>query len=228
MANALLNTDTIGLRVCLSDIPHGEPMPHILVWNEQIPLHYIPMCIELAIDDPNGWEKECIDKAKATLARNEENKQLLLDNFTGFSFDEEIPFIQYGSSGAGFIYTDEIDDTLEDVFMVEDTSQLTKFGATELDIELYCACSKMQFDEVERLISLGANPNAKICSDKEVWYCLDSIGTEASLLGLDIDGILLQDVTYSLTIDDYNYLINKLISLAAYEKMYSLLKKYKQ
>lgn len=227
MANAMLNTNPEELRACLAVIPDGEPMPCIYAWNVRIPLHYVPTCIELAIDKPNGWRPEYIDAANASLQRNVEIKKILLEKFCGFSFDEEIPFLQYGLSGAGFIYSNELDATVEDVFLTDDTSQLTKSGATELDIDLYCACCKFQFDEVERLLKLGANPNAKICAEGEEWWCLDRIGTEASCVGLNINDILIKKRTVNMEIGEYK-LIADLISLAANEKMYRLLDKYRK
>lgn len=225
IAFALLNTKPDKLREALATVPDGEPMPALSTWGVYIPLHYIPISVERVIQQPEEWQPEYVDKVRETLKLNEEIKQILTDKFSDFSFDDEIPYIDYGQSGAGFIFSDEIEDSIEDVFMVKDKSQLTKFGATQLDIDLYVAASKLQVSEMERLLKMGANPKAKICSDGEVWEVLDHVGTEASFLGSLIGSALTHERAATVGVDDDGG-VSTLISLGLYEMMYALLKKY--
>lgn len=227
IANALINVDPVKLDTHLKHVPDGEAIPSIGVHGAQIPLHYIPICMEIAIDNPEEWTPACIDKTKSTLQRNTEIKQMLSVKFSGFSFDEEIPFVNYGADGYNFIYSNEEDASLEDVFFSDETDQLTKFGATQLDVDLFCACTKFQFDEVKRLLELGANPGAEICVDDEEWTCFDRIGDEGAFVGGYIYSIIIQSSVFKMKGDDFD-LVADLISLAAHEKMYSLLDKYRK
>ena len=221
IAYALLNTNPDKLREVLATVPDGEPMPALYTWDVYIPLHFIPMSVERAIQNPEEWQPGYVEKVRETLKLNEEIKQILIDKFSKFSFDDEIPYIDYGQSGAGFIYSDEIEDSIEDVFLVKDKSQLTKFGATQLDIDLYVAACKLQVREMERLLQMGANPEAKICSDGEEWEVLDRVGTEAAFLGTLINSALTHERTASVEVD-HDGGVSTLISLGLYEMMYAL------
>ena len=225
IAFALLNTAPERLRKTLATIPDGEPIPALYTWNVYIPLHFITMSVERAIQQPEGWQSGYVEKVRETLKLNDEIKQILIDKFSNFSFDDEIPYIDYGQSGAGFIYSDETDASIEDVFWIKDKSQLTKFGATQLDIDLYVAACKLQVKEMERLLKLGANPKAKIYNDGEEWETLDRVATEASYLGTMINLVLTHDRTASVGIDDDGD-ATTLISLGLYEMMYAMLRKY--
>ena len=97
-------------------------------------------------------------KVRETLKFNEEFKQILTDKFCNYSFSNQNPYINYGQSRADFIISEDIDDEIEDdVFGVKDKSQLTKFGVTQLDIDLYAAACILQVREIERLLKLGAD-----------------------------------------------------------------------
>lgn len=219
-----MSTNTDRLKSYLDEVPDGESMPHVFTSGVLIPLHYIPMSIDIILVERDHFYPKYVDKAMAAFLRNTEIKHLLSKKFTGFSFDDEIPFIDYGASGAGFIYSDEIDADPEEVFFTEDLSQLTKLGATQLDLDLYCACKKLQFDEAERLLKLGANPEAKLYDgdyDDDDFTCMSNISTEASFEELGIVDIIVQDKPYIKV--DY---VEDFISFAAYEKMYCLLNKY--
>ena len=225
IAYALLNTKPDKLREVLATVPDGEPIPALYTWDVYIPLHFITMSVERAIQEPDEWQPGYVEKVRETLRLNNEIKQILTDKFNNFSFDDEIPYIDYGQSGAGFIYSDDVEDSLEDIFLVKDKSQLTKFGATQLDIDLYVATCKLQIKEMERLLQMGANPKAKICSDGEEWEVLDHVGTEAAFLGMMINGTLAHEREASVGIDDDGG-VTTLISLGLYEMMYAMLKKY--
>ena len=196
IAFALLNTAPERLQKTLATIPDGETMQ-------------------------SGY----VEKVRETLKLNDEIKQILIDKFSNFSFDDEIPYIDYGQSGAGFIYSDETDASVEDVFWVKDKSQLTKFGATQLDIDLYVATCKLQVKEMERLLKLGANPKAKIYNDGEEWETLDRVAAEAAYLGTMINLVLTHDRTATVGID-HDGDATTLISLGLYEMMYAMLIKY--
>ena len=223
IAFALLNTAPERLQKTLATIPDGETMPALYTWSVYIPLHFITMSVERAIQQPEGWQSGYVEKVRETLKLNDEIKQILIDKFSNFSFDDEIPYIDYGQSGAGFIYSDETDASIEDVFWIKDKSQLTKFGATQLDIDLYVAACKLQVKEMERLLKLGANPKAKIYNDGEEWETLDRVATEASYLGTMINLVLTHDRTASVGIDDDGD-ATTLISLGLYEMMYAMLR----
>ena len=226
IAYALLNTNPAKLRQVLATIPDGEPMPALYTWDVYIPLHFITMSVERAIQRPEEWQSGYVEKVRETLKLNDEIKHILTDKFSNFSFDDEIPYIDYGQSGAGFIYSDEIEDSIEDVFWVKDKTQLTKFGANQLDIDLYVAACKLQVGEMERLLKLGANPKAKIYNDGEEWETLDRVATEAAFLGTQINSALAHEAAASVGIDDDDGGVTTLISLGLYEMMYAKLKKY--
>lgn len=83
-----------------------------------------------------------------------------------------------------FCFSD--DETAEDVFL-DPIQKFLDNGCLKIDLDLFEAVEKFQFDKVRNLLLQGANPNANLLpiDDKnsdDYFNCLDRIGTECGYL----------------------------------------------
>lgn len=98
-------------------------------------------------------------------------------------------------------------------------------GYREIDLDLYVAVNKFDFEEAERLLKLGADPDCEFIEEDEI-SCLSRIGTECNYLSTQLQEIYIERKQRKLNADNDIDLID-LVGWAAHESMYSLLSKYK-
>lgn len=111
-----------------------------------------------------------------------------------------------------------------DIFIINgELSDYEKLGYRGIDIELYCAAVRLDFDRTRRLLDNGADPNVQfkvIGTDDELWNVLWHIGGEMSWLSTEF--AFLEDDN-----SECRYIeIDKFISYAAHAEMYRLLEKH--
>lgn len=142
-------------------------------------------------------------------------------------------FIDYAKTFA----SESINYSYEDIFFAP-LETLIKNGATQLDLDLYRASASLEFEETERLLKLGANPDKDILireSDDdefpETWSCLGDIAmlwNNAYESGLDLHLIWKKEYEEDVKNTLPPSLFCKIIISAAYKLMYELLENHNQ
>ena len=130
------------------------------------PIYYIPQLWEICLRDAKLWDDEAHDRiVTATIANAEIKRMLLKDGpYTYRSINFYYPDVTFYSK-----------KNTESDILDRPRQQLIDEGVRELDIDLFVAVHQYRFDEVDRLLTLGANPNREINRDPRDKTCLVSI-----------------------------------------------------
>lgn len=100
-------------------------------------------------------------------------------------------------------------------------------GIREIDLDLYIAVHRFDFERVEQLLKAGANPYHNISEDEDEEYdCMKRIGHKLSFLSTQLSNVALGKERFSITKEDGDSLLRDLFGLAAHGEMYTLLHKY--
>lgn len=185
--------------------------------NSPFPIWRITQCWEAAMgDDASKFtdEKNVAD----FMARNKKVKEIFKD-----SFNVEFSPINYQSYWDCFFSNDpnEPDSKIIDP---EKAKALSEYGTTELDVALYCATVKFDFQRVKDLLEKGANPRARMYMDfhsDEGAY--DRICSECSYL-CTCRLSYVWDSKNEPALD--NYQIEDLVGWAAHETMKRVMEDY--
>lgn len=183
---------------------------------QHIPIYWLTQCWEKIIEDAEIWRVEVREQIIKKKADNKEIKKIFIERF-GVEFTP-IDFYNLSDLAVPF-FRDAKDDTDEDV-LYDDINELIKQGYREIDLQLYCAVCRFDYDRVEELLKMGANPKLETAD----YDCMDRIGGECSYLSLGLVPILLKENGFGK--EDYAKWLEtiNLIGWAAHETMYSLLK----
>ncbi len=178
------------------------------------PLHFITICWGIIL----GYYDEWKEKYKPTLRkRKEENDKFKTFLETEYGLDmSNIPFSDYWEC---FFCSDPDEDVEE--CLGETVEYLHEMGLSDMDIELAMQVEKFNFDEVEKLLKLGADP-LKVRSKDDDDTCVSRIDHEV----LFIYSMFEEEVLGKEKLKDVEIGLDYLIGLAAHEKMDHLLDKY--
>ena len=180
------------------------------------PLHFITICWDIifgyVLEEWKEEYKEFVRKRKV-----ENDKFIAFFRRLGLDMTK-IPFPNYWEE----FYCYDPEDTIEDCLdMTED--ELKKKGFRDIDIELACCVNKFQFEKVEHLLELGADPLKNWAEDDDEHNtCVTRIYSEIQLIYSYFVGKILGKEE----LDDFERDLYGLFNLAAHEKMNHLLDKY--
>ena len=178
------------------------------------PLHYITVCWDIIFSYIEEWK----EKYKPILRKRKQEN----DKFKSF-FETEcgldmsnVPFSDYWEC----FYCAEPDEDVEEC-LCETVEYLHEMGLSGMDIELAVQVEKFNFDEVERLLKLGADPLKDRSKDDDD-TCVSRIYHEV----LFIYSMFEEKVLGKEKLKDVEIDLDNLLGLAAHEKMNHLLDKY--
>ena len=186
---------------------------------QPFPIWRISQCWKV-ISSMTGWREAIQSDVEDFRKRNEEVMRIFQD-----LFDINFTPLDYKQYYEDF-YCDCPEEMAEDQLVVNSVQELLDAGVRQIDIDLYCAGAKFDFDEVQRLLKEGANPAAWLPDQFPSGFQLDDrIGTECSFLDTEIAFYL---YTEKHAEPLYRGDIGRLVGWAAYETMYALIEKYRQ
>lgn len=218
MENEFYYTDKLLMSVVLNDyetvksiLQSGDYDKNLFVdvggFEVPVPVTYFNKCWRIILDFPFG-KSEDLDR------KHFENAVKISDLFREYGIaDPEIPFSKISYSGWAF--EDESDDDLLEVPRKERLAR----GEKEIDLDLYIAVCRMDFEKADELMNKGANPWFEI-EDKS--NCLDLCETECSYQATCMGGELLRSpgcFSNGIEIDE----LGNLLRWAANKKMYIIL-----
>lgn len=182
-----------------------------------MPLYHITICWDIVLSKYDEWKeyKEIVYKKKC---ENDKIKKFFVSQF-GIDM-KDISFSEYKEKG--FLYCDDDDKTIED-FFDESKEGLIERGHRCINIDLYCSASKLNFEETERLLKEGANPNEKFFMDGMNESIYDTIDTRCALVESELKEAIIGN---GIQHQDFRYSIAFLLQLASLEKMFILLRDY--
>ncbi len=147
--------------------------------------------------------------------------------------DYQKVFIDYAKAFAA----ESLDYSYEDVFFAP-LEMLIKNGASKLDLDLYRASASLEFEETERLLKLGANPDKDILIKEgdddefpENWSSFGNVSmlwNDAYESGIDLHLTWKEEYESGVKYTLSTSVFYQIIISAAYKLMYELLGKYNQ
>ena len=180
------------------------------------PIQWIVQCWEMILENPDAWCEDCRETIRQKKMDNQEIKKILFDKFNLCEIPIEI------NNNELWIYRYDMEDSFEDCFD-SPKEEMLLYGYKEIDLDLYWATYKYDFEEVERLLKMGADSNYYISEVED--SCKDLIGYRCADFCMDFSSVLFDDVKWNPFDDNCNNLAY-LIAWAVNEKMYNLLLKY--
>lgn len=211
----------------LAKIDDKSLLEDIGLLSKPFPLHYISLCNEAIWRYVDEWK----NKEEATRFRDK--SRAMVEFWKEYYRVEDFAQINYRIYNEDF-YCAWDDETDEDILCAPKEDYI-EVGCRALDLDLYCAVERFDFDEVERLLDMGANPDADLY-DKPVeqrgeiddcWSAIERIGFEKSYICSELLWLLRDaeiDMEKRRWIDKGT--VAHILGRAAHSEMYRLLEKY--
>ena len=217
--NAVFNFDAEAFKTLLSTELFDKSLLKDIKFSEGVPcpIYWMTQCWEIIFAHPEEWKKNCRHIIEENKQRNLEIK-LMFEEKLGVVFK---PIDFYNTDF--WFFRNEREAAFDDVFWNNTREEMLDKGYREIDLDLYVAVNKFDFQEAERLLELGANPACEITDEGS--SCFDRIGTESSFLDTEMQGIFIKREQRNPIADNARDLVD-LVGWAAHESMYSLLSKY--
>jgi len=219
--NAVCNLDVDAFKTLLDKVPFDKSLLSDIKFSDgdPCPIYWITQCWEIIFCHPEEWSVDNRYIINENKLRNLEIKRL---------FEEKLKVvfkpIDFYNTNFWF-FRNYREDTFDDVFDCKKEDMIAK-GYREIDLDLYVAVNKFDYDEAKRLLELGADPECEIDED-EGTTCLRRIGTECGFLSTELQEVYIDREKRNPIANNAVDLVD-LIGWAAHENMYSLLSKYKE
>lgn len=187
------------------------------------PIYLITQCYKVI------FSGNFIDSVMPWIVEQRKNTVRMLDIWKaklGIDADRPVNYHKYKSS----FYSDEDDADYEDVFCFDKLQDFLDNGCKKIDVDLYMAVNKFQYDKVRELILQGANPDANLVpvggDESDPYNCRSRVGDESAYLSCEVLP-LLTDKYHGWVI---NYPVNatqveNVIGYAAHEVMWDVMMK---
>lgn len=180
------------------------------------PIQWIIQCWEIILNTPDTWREDCRETIRQKKKDNQEIKKILFDKFNLDNTAIEI------NNNELWMYSYDMESSFEECFDYP-MEEMLSHGHKEIDLDLYLAVYRYDFEEVERLLKIGANPNCHIAEVAD--SCCDLIGYRCADFCVEFSNLLFDDAKCNPFDDNYSNLAY-LIAWAVNEKMYNLLSRY--
>ena len=230
---ATLLSDLEALKSALDKLEDRSTIEDIRLFCKPTPLYHLSLYNQM-VWDPAFWgwegrEGEGGDMIRWMKQRTAEVLAFWKEYLGVEEFDE--PNYQH-YAGVNYLAADN-DESDEDILEGKRENFIAQ-GCREIDIDLYLATNRFEYDKVERLLQQGANPDAELhCEpeDEDGYYHFDwashCIGSEECWLSDNLFPIF-DDLYVGKDIEiDYFRHCEELLGLAAYIKMDKLFEKYR-
>ena len=226
LLKAVVSNDVDEVRRLIAQDECRAVVADIAMLSRPFPLHYVTLCCEVIWREVDEWR----DKEMAGALKRATDK--MMEFWKEYYQVDSFPRIDYRTYCDDFFCAFD-EDTDEDI-LFKPKSKFIAFGKREIDVDLYCAVERFQFDRVEELLKQGANPKAEIyrgLNDNDVnfdsWSAMDNIGCEEGFLCSEVVDFLHR--LYIKQAEDWvvdRSLFHHILGLAAHSDMYRLLQKY--
>lgn len=192
---------------------------NIRVFCQPFPIWAITQCWEV-IASTTGWGEARKADVEDFRRRNQEVKEIFTERLNA-----QFAPVDYKRYYEDF-NCDGPEETQEDQLVVDSVQELFDAGVRPIDLDLYCAASKFQLDEAERLLKEGANPAAWLPDPFPSGFQLDGRIDDALLLHSQTISQCLYEKDENAPV--YQWGLRSLLSWSAYETLYELVEKNRQ
>ena len=226
LLEACLFSDLEGIKDGLKEISDRSALDDVNLYSMPTPLYHLTLLSQMVFDT-EYWTDIDEDKQEA-VAWMEERTKRVIDFWLEYYGVEEIPPVQYEKYTEDDFFRAWLEDDDEDILDAP-KDVLIQRGCREIDLDLYLATDRFQFNKAETLLMQGANPSAPLlrCEDSEYGeQACGRIDIEISFLALELFPVyreVLVGESPELNGNEYR----DLLGLAEHVKMSKLFEKYR-
>ena len=226
LLKAVASNDVDEVRTLIAKDECKAIIEDIALFSRPFPLHYVTLCYEAIWRDADKWK----DKEWANAAKK--STDVMIEFWKEYYGVESFPRIEYRIYNEDDFYCAWDDETDEDI-LFKPKSEFISYGKREIDLDLYCAVERFQFEKVEELLKQGANPRAEIYDGLnnldvpfDSWSAIDRIDVEVGFLCCETMSFLHQLFSKQAHWFLGEMLLHNILGLAAHSEMGKLLKEY--
>ena len=226
LLEACLFSDLEGIKEGLKEITDKSALEDVNLYSIPTPLYHLTLLNQMVFDT-EYWTDLVDDKQKVVVWMEERTKSVI-DFWKEYYGVEELPQPKYEDYTIDDFFCAMLEDDDEDILDAP-KDVLIQSGCREIDLDLYLATDRFQFNKAETLLMQGANPSAPLlrCEDSEYGEqaCV-RIDIEISFLALELFPVyreVLVGDSPELRDNDYR----DLLGLAEHVKMSKLFEKYR-
>ena len=226
LLEACLFSDLEGIKEGLKEITDKSALEDVNLYSIPTPLYHLTLLNQMVFDT-EYWTDLVDDKQKVVVWMEERTKSVI-DFWKEYYGVEELPQPKYEDYTIDDFFCAMLEDDDEDILDAP-KDVLIQRGCREIDLDLYLATDRFQFNKAETLLMQGANPSAPLlrCEDSEYGEqaCV-RIDIEISFLALELFPVyreVLVGDSPELRDNDYR----DLLGLAEHVKMSKLFEKYR-
>ncbi len=225
LLRACLFSDLEGIKDGLKEVSDRSVLEDVNLYSIPTPLYHLTLLNQMVFDT-EYWTDIDEDKQEA-VAWMEERTKRVIDFWLEYYGVEEIPPVQYEKYTEDDFFRAWLEDDDEDILDAPKDAFI-QHGCREIDVDLYLATNRFQFNKAEALLKQGANPCAELKYNEnqyDVDWAYHRIGAEVVFLALELLPLYKEAFdgqTPTLHGEEYR----DLLGLAEHVKMEKLFEKY--
>ena len=225
LLEACLFSDLEGIKDGLKEVSDRSVLEDVNLYSIPTPLYHLTLLNQMVFDT-EYWTDIDEDK-QAAVAWMEERTKRVIDFWLEFYGVDELPQPKYEDYTIDDFFCAMLEDDDEEILDAPKEAFI-QHGCREIDVDLYLATDRFQFNKAEALLKQGANPCAELHysgnPDHGDW-AYHRIGAEVVFLALELLPLYKEAFdgqTPTLHGDEYR----DLLGLAEHVKMEKLFEKY--
>lgn len=186
LLEACLFSDLEGIKEGLKEITDKSALQDVNLYSIPTPLYHLTLLNQMVFDT-EYWTDIDDDKLEA-VAWMEERTKRVVDFWREYYGVEELPPVQYEKYTEDDFFRAWLEDDDEEILDAP-REAFIQHGCREIDIDLYLATDRFQFNKAETLLMQGANPCAELQyndNQYDVDWAYHRIGAEVVFLALEL------------------------------------------
>lgn len=225
LLRACLFSDLEGIKDGLKEVSDRSVLEDVNLYSIPTPLYHLTLLNQMVFDT-EYWTDIDEDKQEA-VAWMEERTKRVIDFWLEFYGVDELPQPKYEDYTIDDFFCAMLEDDDEDILDAPKDAFI-QHGCREIDVDLYLATNRFQFNKAEALLKQGANPCAELKYNEnqyDVDWAYHRIGAEVVFLALELLPLYKEAFdgqTPTLHGEEYR----DLLGLAEHVKMEKLFEKY--
>ena len=225
LLEACLFSDLEGIKDGLKEVSDRSVLEDVNLYSIPTPLYHLTLLNQMVFDT-EYWTDIDEDKQEA-VAWMEERTKCVIDFWREFYGVDELPQPKYEDYTIDDFFCAMLEDDDEDILDAPKDAFI-QHGCREIDVDLYLATNRFQFNKAEALLKQGANPCAELKYNEnqyDVDWAYHRIGAEVVFLALELLPLYKEAFdgqTPTLHGEEYR----DLLGLAEHVKMEKLFEKY--
>lgn len=213
LIRAVLANDIVEIKRVMAELEDKRIIDDLGWYNAPLPLYYLTIANQIIFGDVD----EYINKEEAIIEREKINT--MVEFWKEYFCIDTLPNIDLTPYFKDYYVFDN------DYYLSGEVSDYVAQGYRAIDVELYCAANRLDYNCVKQLLEQGADPNVKIkyIDANENFNTFWSIGDELSWLETEFQEFMNDDKRVCREIE-----LGQVMTQAAHSEIYRLLERYRK